>query len=184
MPTILELSPVIFEGKQTKLKWQIVQTVKDRLLASCDWTQLPNAILSPTEKTAWGVYRETLQKIPFDFASPDDVVFPDPPVVMSTPITPAIVSARLRKANARINAAKVIEVKNLTANQAETWLRQQVHGADTESSINASIDSAVDIPALKVILKKINKMSYARTKSDKVIMELLIALRDEIMPDL
>jgi hypothetical protein len=105
---------------------------------------------------------------------------------LGIPFTPTQkeIDAEARRTSARVNAAKVIEVKNLTANQTETWLRQQVHGTDTESSINASIDSAVDIPALKVILKKINKMSYARTKSDKVIMELLIALRDEIMPDL
>ena len=56
--------------------WDAVRAERDRLLFASDWTQVADA---PVDQQAWAVYRQTLRDIPQDFASPDDVVWPDAP---------------------------------------------------------------------------------------------------------
>lgn len=60
-------------------KLRMIRAWRNPLLQQCDWTQLPDAILTIDEKQAWQDYRQTLRDIPQDFLNPDDVVFPDPP---------------------------------------------------------------------------------------------------------
>ena len=60
-------------------KWAQVRAERDRLLADCDWTQVADAPLTAAEKQAWADYRQTLRDIPQDFATPDDVVWPEQP---------------------------------------------------------------------------------------------------------
>ena len=56
--------------------WAQVRAERDRLLAACDWTQVADA---PVDQQAWADYRQTLRDIPQDFATPDDVVWPETP---------------------------------------------------------------------------------------------------------
>lgn len=56
--------------------WREVRAERDRLLAGSDWTQVADA---PVDQQAWAVYRQTLRDIPQDFASPDEVVWPEQP---------------------------------------------------------------------------------------------------------
>jgi hypothetical protein len=47
---------------------------RDRLLAVCDWTQMPDVSLTVTKKAAWAVYRQALRDLPAmatDPANPD-----------------------------------------------------------------------------------------------------------------
>lgn len=60
-------------------KWQIVRQERARLLSASDWTQLPDAVLTTDERTAWQNYRQALRDIPQDFATPEDVTFPTQP---------------------------------------------------------------------------------------------------------
>jgi len=57
-------------------KWSAIKRVRNELLIACDWTQLPDAVLTVEEKEAWLIYRQKLRDIPQDFTSPDSVVFP------------------------------------------------------------------------------------------------------------
>lgn len=61
------------------LAWDAVRDERDRLLAACDWTQIPDAPLSVAEKQSWAVYRQALRDIPQNFESPGDVVWPEQP---------------------------------------------------------------------------------------------------------
>jgi hypothetical protein len=61
------------------LAWGRVRAERDRLLTACDWTQVTDAPLTATEKTAWADYRQALRDVPQTFDSPDDVVWPEAP---------------------------------------------------------------------------------------------------------
>lgn len=71
--------PTYNKNLSEALRWEMVKQQRDKLLQKCDWTQLPDAILTDAERTAWQDYRQTLRDIPQDFINPDDVIFPDPP---------------------------------------------------------------------------------------------------------
>jgi len=61
----------------TAAAWDDVRVERDRLLSACDWTQVADA---PVDAAAWAVYRQALRDVPQDYASPDEVVWPTPPV--------------------------------------------------------------------------------------------------------
>ena len=56
--------------------WDAIRVERDRLLAASDWTQVSDA---PVDAAAWASYRQQLRDIPQDFATPDDVVWPEVP---------------------------------------------------------------------------------------------------------
>jgi hypothetical protein len=56
-------------GKQARAE-------RDRLLAECDWTQLPDA---PADKIAWMSYRQELRDISLQIGFPDDIIWPVKP---------------------------------------------------------------------------------------------------------
>jgi hypothetical protein len=73
--SVYSLSPDTVEAK-----WSAIRNIRDRKLQECDWTQLSDVSLSADAARAWVSYRQALRNIPQDFGSPDDVVFPDPPI--------------------------------------------------------------------------------------------------------
>ena len=61
------------------VKWITIKHTRNQLLATSDWTQANDAVLTPAERTAWQDYRQTLRDIPQDFINPDLVTFPRNP---------------------------------------------------------------------------------------------------------
>jgi len=59
--------------------WAQVRAERDRLLADCDWTQMPDAPLTASVKQAWADYRQTLRDIPQEQDDPDSIVWPETP---------------------------------------------------------------------------------------------------------
>jgi len=59
--------------------WAQMRAERDRLLGASDFTQVADAPLTDADKQAWADYRQTLRDIPQDFATPDDVVWPEQP---------------------------------------------------------------------------------------------------------
>lgn len=57
-------------------KWNQIKYQRDLYLQQCDWTQLPDAVLTIEEKAAWQNYRQALRDIPQTFNNPDEVVYP------------------------------------------------------------------------------------------------------------
>ena len=59
-------------AERTEAKWAAIRSERNRRLAACDWTQLPDA---PVDATVWTEYRQslrdiTLQQDPFNITWP------------------------------------------------------------------------------------------------------------------
>jgi hypothetical protein len=52
---------------------------RNALLASSDWTQLPDSPLTAEEKQAWADYRQALRDMPESFTTVDEVTWPTAP---------------------------------------------------------------------------------------------------------
>lgn len=59
--------------------FSFVLAQRNTLLASSDWTQLPDSPLSAEEKSAWATYRQQLRDMPESFTTVDEVVWPVAP---------------------------------------------------------------------------------------------------------
>ncbi len=64
-------------------KWSQIKYQRDIYLQKCDWTQMPDAVLTIEEKAAWQEYRQALRDVPQAFANPDDVAWPAIPGVQA-----------------------------------------------------------------------------------------------------
>lgn len=71
------LSPYNLPGPVTT--WDAVRDKRGHLISDCDWTQLPDSPLSATETAAWATYRQSLRDITNVFATPNEVIWPQPP---------------------------------------------------------------------------------------------------------
>ena len=60
------------------IAWESIRVQRDKLLAACDWTVMPDVPLSDARKEAWMAYRQELRDIT-DQANPLVLVWPTPP---------------------------------------------------------------------------------------------------------
>lgn len=71
----------------TSKQWVLVETLaiadilpkRQRLLASSDWTQLPNGPLTQEQQIAWATYRQQLRDITAQSGYPTNVIWPVAP---------------------------------------------------------------------------------------------------------
>lgn len=56
-----------------------IRTQRNRLISDCDWTQLPDAPISDTDKSAWVAYRQALRDITAQVGFPGLVDWPVAP---------------------------------------------------------------------------------------------------------
>ena len=68
-------SPIV-ENATDEQKWDFLRVNRNRMLAECDWTQLPDA---PVDKAAWAGYRQALRDLPAQGGIADAVEFPVAP---------------------------------------------------------------------------------------------------------
>lgn len=73
------------ESRQERVEraLEALRTERNRRLAATDWTQLPDAPLSPEERAAWQAYRQALRDLPA-LVSEEDLLsgripWPEPP---------------------------------------------------------------------------------------------------------
>jgi hypothetical protein len=59
-----------------EVSWRQLRRDRDRRLAACDWTQVPDA---PVNQAAWAVYRQQLRDLPDNTEDPRNPVWPTPP---------------------------------------------------------------------------------------------------------
>lgn len=62
--------------QRTTEKAAEVRSTRNRLLAECDWTMLPDA---PTDHTAWAAYRQQLRDVTGQAGFPLNVIWPEQP---------------------------------------------------------------------------------------------------------
>jgi hypothetical protein len=60
--------------------WKPVRALRNKLIATTDWTQLSDSPLTKEEKTEWSAYRQKLRGITETFEHPEDVIWPEQPV--------------------------------------------------------------------------------------------------------
>ncbi len=56
-----------------------VRRKRDTLIAACDWTQIPDAPLSATQRAAWATYRQALRNVPAQAGFPAAINWPIKP---------------------------------------------------------------------------------------------------------
>ena len=52
-----------YKAQKDEEQWKSIRTDRNKRLADCDWTQLPDAPLSNVEMQDWGSYRQALRDI-------------------------------------------------------------------------------------------------------------------------
>lgn len=63
-------------------QWYVVRTQRDKLLYSCDWTQVADASMAAQNVAAWVTYRQALRAVPQTQTDPYAIVWPTPPFVI------------------------------------------------------------------------------------------------------
>jgi hypothetical protein len=63
-------------------QWYLVRTQRDKLLYSCDWTQVADAAIAAEDVAAWTTYRQALRAVPQTQTDPYAIVWPTPPFVL------------------------------------------------------------------------------------------------------
>lgn len=61
------------------LTWNDIRGIRSIRLQQCDWTQIPDADLTTTERDAWATYRQALRDLPETYETPQEVIWPTPP---------------------------------------------------------------------------------------------------------
>lgn len=59
--------------------WDLIRGKRNQLLSACDWTQLPDTVMSFTQTQAWSEYRQALRDLPQTYANPLDTIWPQEP---------------------------------------------------------------------------------------------------------
>lgn len=65
-------------GRVQSKETENFRLLRDALLSSSDWTQLPDSPLNEEQKSAWAQYRQALRDLP-DSYDGGDIVFPVQP---------------------------------------------------------------------------------------------------------
>ena len=72
---VTDLDPDASAAK-VKAQWTIIRAERNKLLADCDWTQLPDA---PVNTAAWATYRQALRDITTQSGFPWTITWPESP---------------------------------------------------------------------------------------------------------
>lgn len=76
-------------GRWNKVSWEGIRMIRNFLLADCDWTQMPDAVIDADVKAQWTAYRTKLRQLPQDYdgQDADEVRFPINPVMYARFLT-------------------------------------------------------------------------------------------------
>lgn len=62
-------------------RWNEVRVWRNKLLQESDWTQLLDSSLTEQAKILYKTYRQQLRDITITYNHPNDVIFPDAPLL-------------------------------------------------------------------------------------------------------
>lgn len=74
---VSELDPGV-AAEKAEAQWEAVRAERNKLIASTDWTQLPDSPLTNVQAAAWAEYRQALRDITTQ-ADPFNIVWPEQP---------------------------------------------------------------------------------------------------------
>lgn len=72
---------VITSETMHAMVWDSVRLKRDSLISATDWTQMPDAPLTPEKKAEFTAYRQALRDLPQTYDNPDDIVWPTKPTI-------------------------------------------------------------------------------------------------------
>ena len=67
-------------GDQPEDFGQQMRWHRDKFLASCDWTQMPDSRLTDEQRQAWATYRQALRDFPSTWVPAETADFPEAPL--------------------------------------------------------------------------------------------------------
>lgn len=67
------------EANEIKKAEVLLRTKRNNLLSESDWTQVPDAPLTETQKAEWRIYRQKLRDLPANTEDPRNVIWPTKP---------------------------------------------------------------------------------------------------------
>lgn len=73
--------PEFIDGLHPVIKWAEIRKYRDHLITQTDWTQMSDAPLNDDKKVEFATYRQALRDIPQNVGDPDDVVWPEKPIL-------------------------------------------------------------------------------------------------------
>jgi len=73
---IVKKDAVEIEAQEIAFAWKRLRSRRTQLLASCDWTQVPDALV---DRAAWAIYRQALRDLPNNTEDPRNPQWPTPP---------------------------------------------------------------------------------------------------------
>jgi hypothetical protein len=77
------LPPALTPEEATAAAWSVLRAKRNALLASCDWTQMPDNQLDATTHANWELYRQALRALPEQTTDPTQPAWPTPPGAFS-----------------------------------------------------------------------------------------------------
>lgn len=71
------------DEKKTRLEqsWMSLRIERNQRLSICDWTQIPDAPLTETQKEEWQTYRQALRDLPSVTTDPTNPAWPQSPSI-------------------------------------------------------------------------------------------------------
>lgn len=67
------------EADRLAARWAALRAERNRRIAACDWTQMPDAPLTDAQRKAWAAHRQALRDLPKATKDPAAPVWPKPP---------------------------------------------------------------------------------------------------------
>ncbi len=74
----LAVSEHDFTVSDLEEKYRVIRLERIVLLRECDWTQLPDNVLTPEKKSEWRTFRQALRDFP-ETCNPHNPIYPTPP---------------------------------------------------------------------------------------------------------
>jgi len=72
-------TPMLRAPVATPLMADAAREIRDRMLASSDWTQIADSPLSPEVRATWAIYRQALRDVPEQSGFPTAINWPSAP---------------------------------------------------------------------------------------------------------
>ena len=81
---VMTIDEQVSAGQMTRQTASTIKAVnaraeRDTLLSGSDWTQVPDVVLSDSQKAEWKTYRQALRDVPEQGGFPDSVIWPTSP---------------------------------------------------------------------------------------------------------
>jgi hypothetical protein len=161
-------------------KIQRVKAYAYNWIRAFDYIYLEDAPVTQLEKEACTDFRSALEELLYgDSFDPETLDMPDVPTITSTPLTPAIVAARIKRKRARIKVANIPDWVDITDTAFLAWMQTNIH-----VPLNATLPAMTNATQIRnSFIAVVDIMKDMATVIENAGL-LEIAIRDDRWPNL